>query len=116
MRGQPCVWCGGNNSLDHVTLPNFESEKEMAEFCPSGKTRVRNAWYGCCKDPSGGLHKIAFVDCCGTGYCHNDLIICNNWPLAKDWCSPTGGPAVPRTGPLSYYCTVVLNYGPCDDW
>jgi hypothetical protein len=113
MKGQPCVWCGGKNELSGHYSGDF------TPLCPTGKNALQ-FWYGCCKDPSGGFHLIAFVDCCGTGFCKDDPgQVCRNWREAKGWCvrqsgaGPNGYAPQPARGPDSYYCTVVVDQGDC---
>jgi hypothetical protein len=105
MNGTPCIHCGGRNSI----APNIDYE--LTHLCPPGKT-VGVAWFGCCTDSSGYARDIGFWDCCGSGYCSLDpKKVCANWPAAKSWCNVTG--KSDRTGPMSYYCTVVMDNGPC---
>jgi hypothetical protein len=122
MKGQPCVWCNGRNAVYHNH--GEENLKELGgELCPKGKD-AGNAWFGCCDGPRG--HRlIAFMDCCGEGFCvPNVNKVVNNWPQAKNWCfsdkdRPPGPPAAGtlggHIGNKSYYCTVVVDVGECVD-
>jgi len=128
MSGAPCVWCRGRNSLSYNTdYMNWGKDTAVTrDLCPSGKASL-NAWYGCCKDTNGRLILIAFVDCCGPGFCYR-LARCKNWPDAKNWCTyqspprtlyvhgvavtqPGSAYATDLTGPNSYYCTVAVSMG-----
>jgi hypothetical protein len=114
LKGQPCIWCGGNNSVDKPQpIETTPTSWITRVLCPKGKNAL-NAWYGCCTDPAGTLHLIAFVDCCGTGECSaNPFNVCKNWPQAKNWCTVGPDQQTFRTGPNSYYCTVAVNAGDC---
>lgn len=140
MSGQPCVWCGGRNSVAVFDSRYSELGAAARALCPSGKTGG-NAWWGCCRNPAGTAKLIAFLDCCGSGFCKNlGLSRCRNWPDAKDWCTfnipaitmrvpagpmegrgagfPTKEVTLPAQvnattwfGDKSYYCTVVVDAG-----
>lgn len=117
MNGQPCVWCKGDNSLDQPDEknPSKDFSKVGAKACPPGKT-VGVFWLGCCQNPKGELRSIAFLDCCGTGFCVFVTKRCNNWADAKDWCAWTNDKneyETDTTGARSYYCTVATDIGPC---
>jgi hypothetical protein len=118
MKGQPCVWCKGKNDL----VPNNDPPDLSAlgaTLCPAGKT-VGNAWYGCCDGPNG-IRTIAFLDCCGHGWCvPNPFKKVTNWKEAKNWCfnqdnKPKAGTFGGHIGEGSYYCTVVVDNGECPD-
>jgi len=120
MKGQPCVWCGGQNSADvsaglqTVDLSGAGSWISN-QLCPSGKNAL-GAWYGCCTHPNGAMYLVAFVDCCGTGMCRdNPWNRCANWPQAKNWCVVGPTRQTSYTGPNSYFCTVAVYAGPCVD-
>ncbi len=96
MSGYPCVRCGGRNYLP-------PGDPWGSHRCPSGKI-LGQFWSGCCRDESGNERLIAFIDCCGKGFCTGQR--CRNWHGAKNWCF------FPRTGtdwfgPRSYFCTIV---------
>jgi hypothetical protein len=109
MRGRPCVWCDGKNALARDNpYPNrfFSAGRDLCPtFFMGGKSKGSSAWYGCCKNPLGVAHLIAFLDCCGDHhtYCGAGFFRpfshkCINWPAAKDWCDT-----------VDYYCTVAID-------
>jgi len=102
LKGEPCVWCGGQNNLKPP--PPDGAELGGEGLCPAGKT-AGTAWFGCCFDPKGVAKKIAFLDCCGkhTLPCSITIPI-RAWPDAKDWCN-----APVLNIKLPYYCTVVVD-------
>jgi len=106
MSGQPCVWCAGKNSVDGRAT---DQEAVGRTACPAGKIPGA-AWYGCCRDPAGRLKLIAFLDCCGHGFCAG-LSRCNNWPEAKNWCFFDGQSS--HIGARGYYCTISIWVGDC---
>ena len=121
MSGQPCVWCGGLNSL----LPG--RKRDLAGLCPKGKIPGQY-WFGCCRKAPTDVRMIAFADCCsksGSGLMTPRCAFkwpCDNWPDAKNWCSgrPVGevyqnGHLVTQYDKLPYYCTVVFDLGACTE-
>jgi hypothetical protein len=107
MNGQPCIWCSGKNA---ILTQSADQEVSGRASCPSGKI-VGSAWYGCCKDPSGKIKMIGFLDCCGPGVCSYLKGRCRNWPDAKNWCFFDGQSS--RTGARGYYCTAAIWIGEC---
>jgi len=103
--GNPCVWCGGKNSLFPVNVKHNDFSVAGKALCPSGTTNGI-AWFGCCRNPNTKVAKmIAFMDCCGLDEndCGPGKDECHNWRAAKDWCEFGGN----KTG---YYCTVVIDF------
>jgi len=78
---------------------------EEPDLCPVGK-KAGTAWYGCCPFGGGPAKLIAFLDCCGTGFCVRPTKRCKNWPDAKDWYFFND--RAEKTGERSYYCTGVI--------
>jgi hypothetical protein len=125
MDGQPCVWCKGKNFLvpqNKITSARSVERRQdiiNTQLCPPGKI-PKNAWFGCCNGPNG-LRLIAFMDCCGDGWCvPNPLKRVSNWGQAKNWCfsgdnPPPHGTFGGHTGAESYFCTVVVDSGECGD-
>jgi hypothetical protein len=107
MSGQPCVWCSGSNA---IITESADQEASGRAACPSGKI-VGSAWYGCCKDPTGKLKLIAFLDCCGSGFCSIFRGTCRNWPDAKNWCFFDSTSS--HTGSRGYFCTAAVWVGDC---
>jgi len=107
MQGMPCTWCSGKNNLTENTNVDYKS------LCPEG-TNAQSAWYGCCRNPQRKIRMIAFVDCCGRGFCSVQFWErCANFNAAKNWCAAEGSHLrwPQDRGPNSYYCTIAVDQG-----